>query len=221
MAASQRRVSVVLADDHDLVRDGVRMLLASYPFVKVIGEAGNGEEALAVIRKSEPDIALVDVSMPKRDGFGVLAEVQRLKLKTRVVLLSMYDEPEYALRAHRLGASAYLPKSASGDELAETLRRVSEGGGWFRTLSRTSEEGIALPPEGSPALSDREREILELVVNGLSSREVGERLGISVRTAEVHRFNIMRKLNVSNTAELVKYALLHRLAGVSDISWQK
>ena len=203
-------IRVLLADDHPIVRDGLRGLLAAQPDVEVAGEAADGDQALALVRANDYDVAVLDLSMPGLAGLDLVKRVKLEKPKLRVLVLSMHGEQQYAARALKAGASGYLNKDSASAQLVGALRKVAAGG---LHISDAAAVGLVGGTRGAPheALSDREIEVLRLLVQGLSPTDIGERLHLSVKTVSTHKANIQAKLGCSGTAELVRYALEHKL----------
>ena len=203
-------IRVLLADDHEIVRDGLKRILAATTDLEVAGEASGGDEALALVKTNDYDVAMLDMSMPGLSGLDLIKRLKLEKPKLRILVLSMHGESQYAARALKAGASGYLNKDSAAELLLSALRKVAAGGVHIgeaaaATLLQSSEK---LPHE---ALSDREFEVLRLLVEGLGPTEIGERLHLSVKTVSTHKTRILEKLNVGSTAALVRYALEHRL----------
>jgi DNA-binding NarL/FixJ family response regulator len=203
-------IRVLLADDHKIVRDGLKRILAATTDLEAAGEASGGDEALALVKANDYDVAMLDMSMP---GLSGLALIKRLKLerpKLRILVLSMHGEHQYAARALKAGASGYLSKDSAAELLVSAIRKIAAGGlhvgdAAAATLLQSNDK---LPHE---ALSDREFEVMRLLVEGLGPTEIGARLHLSVKTVSTHKTRILEKLNLGSTAELVRYALEHRL----------
>jgi DNA-binding NarL/FixJ family response regulator len=199
---------VIIADDHIIFRQGLLNLLKSAPDISVIGEAGEGAETLNLIIKENPDIAILDISMPGVDGFGILQKIQSMGLTTKVIFLTMHNETLTAKRALQLNASGYVLKDNAFEDLLYAVKTVSAGGTFIspsvsgRILKATSDEG-----KDSHILTIREREVLKLIASGLTNKQIATQLFISVKTVETHRTNIMQKLDVHTTADLVRYAI--------------
>jgi DNA-binding NarL/FixJ family response regulator len=203
-------IRVLLADDHPIVRDGLRRLLAADPHFEVVAEAADGDQALALVRANDYDVAVLDMSMPGLSGLDL---VKRLKLERpalRVLVLSMHGEQQYAARALKAGASGYVNKDTAAEQLLGALRKVAAGGVHVSDATAASlvAGAGAVPHE---ALSDREFEILRLLAQGLTPTEIGERLHLSVKTVSTHKSRAQDKLGVAGTAELVRYALENKL----------
>ena len=205
------RRSVVLADDHTLVRAGVRSLLETFPEVEVLAETGDGLETLEAVRELEPDLLLLDITLPGMNGLEVAERIRREGLRTRVLMLSMHAGPEYVARALRAGAAGYLIKDSAVSELKQALDTVFVG---RRYLSRSIDEHVVtgfLESRGGQSdlsvLTPRQREILQLIAEGNGTRQIAERLNISVKTVETHRAQIMERLGISDIAGLVRFAI--------------
>jgi DNA-binding NarL/FixJ family response regulator len=207
---------ILLVDDHALVRAGIRALLESLPRLEVVGETGDGLEAVRLVREIAPDVILLDITLPGLNGLEVAARVARLGVGTRVLVLSMHASPEYAARAFAAGAAGYLIKDSAFDELATALEEISVG---RRYLSRAIDaaqvaefERRAASGESSlDVLTPRQRQILQLVAEGLGTRQIAERLFLSVKTVETHRAQIMQRLDIHDVPGLVRFAIRHGL----------
>lgn len=205
-------IRVLLADDHTLVRAGIRGLVANLPDVEVVGEAGDGHEALRLAETLHPDVVLLDIGMPGLNGLEVTARLTKLDPMIRVVILSMHISEEYVLQALRAGAAGYLLKGSAVAELEVAIRAVVRGDSYLSPavskrvvddyVSRTS--GAADP---LAALTPRQREILQLVAEGHTSKDIAQRLGLSYRTVETHRNQLMKRLGISDLTGLVRLAV--------------
>lgn len=207
-------IRVLVVDDHAVVRSGLRLLLDAEPDIEAVGEAPNAERALYEAIELKPDVVLMDLQMPEKGGIeGMPALLQALPT-TKVLVLSMQDEPRYVRAAFDAGASGYVLKEAADTDLVAAVRQVADGGRYVHpTLGARMIEAEAAErrrAEEDP-LSDREREVLKLLALGQTNQEIASILFISVRTAETHRAHIMQKLGLSNRAALVRYALAHGL----------
>jgi DNA-binding NarL/FixJ family response regulator len=207
---------IVLVDDHTLVRAGLRALLESIDEVTSISEAGDGQRALELIAAESPDIALLDISMPGLNGLEVAARVARESPRTRLVILSMHSSPSHVAQALRAGAAGYLLKDSAAEELPLALRAVMRGENYLSPgVSRQVVAGFLAssdrPEDAAPPLdtllTPRQREILQLVAESRSSKEVAVLLGLSVKTVEAHRSQIMERLGIHDLAGLVRYAI--------------
>lgn len=210
-------INVVLADDHVLVRDGIKALLEDQQGIKVIDEASNGIEALEVIKKQKPHLLIVDIRMPEMNGIEVVREVTKTYPEVRTLVLSMHDSEEYVVKAIQAGADGYLLKGASKEEFLKALHKVASGGKYFTgdvsaiimnnfvngTTANTNINSVEEKQIEDPFnLTKREKQILNLVLQLKNNKDIAEELKISKRTAEVHRFNLMKKLDVKNLMEL-------------------
>jgi len=207
-------IKILIADDHALMRDGIRRILEREPGFDVVAEAGDGEEAIALIKKLEPDIAIIDIAMPKVDGIEVTQQVKALCPKTAVLILTAYDDDEFVFSLIEAGAAGYLLKSVQSQELIRAIHAVRAGESvlhptiarkvlnhFVPSLSKREEQ-----PQ-QEILTDRELEVLKLVTKGLSNKEIGDELALSVRTVEGHLGSIFGKLRVSSRTEAVYRAL--------------
>jgi DNA-binding NarL/FixJ family response regulator len=206
-------IKVVLADDHVLVRDGIKALLEDQAGVQVIDEASDGKEALDVVARSNPDLLIVDIRMPELTGIEVVAELKKRGSAVKTMVLSMHDSEEYVVKAIQAGADGYLLKGASKDEFLKALNKIASGGKYFTgdvsaiimnnfVSGNTVTEAKPEPKELPFKLTKREKQILSLVLQLKNNKDIAEELDISKRTAEVHRFNLMKKLEVKNLMEL-------------------
>ena len=209
---------VLLADDHTLVRAGIRALLENLPGVEIVAETGDGQEALALIREKRPEIAFVDIAMPGLNGLEIAARATREVPGTKVVILSMHGTPGHVAQALRAGVSGYVLKDAAADELPVLLRAVARDETYLSaSISKHVVDGylgrVAAATNGTPqgepldVLTPRQREILQLVAEGKSTKEVAQVLGVSAKTVETHRSQIMDRLSIRDLAGLVRYAV--------------
>ena len=206
-------IRILLADDHSLMRDGLRGILAKAPDIDVAAEASNGDEVLARVKSEEFDLAVLDLSMPGLAGISLIKRLKIEKPKLRILVLSMHGESQYAARALKAGASGYLTKDSAAPQLIGAIRKIAAGG------VHISEAAAAQLIGGNSAdaaphsvLSDREYEVLRHIVAGRSVTDIADQLNLSVKTVSTHKARILQKLNLSGTAELVRYALEHKLA---------
>jgi DNA-binding NarL/FixJ family response regulator len=205
-------IRILIADDHAIVRAGIRALLQLYPDFEVVGEAADGHEAILQTRRLQPDIVLMDIGMPGMDGLAATREIVRVAPRARVLILSQHENREYVMPALRAGASGYVLKRAPDETLIRAIRAVYAGETYMDPRLtdllveevRRSGEGPTDPLE---TLSEREREILVLLAQGKSYQEIAQTLFISVKTVDFHRANLMRKLGLKNRAELVQFAM--------------
>jgi len=217
-------IRVLIADDHALFREGIRQVLASAPGFEVVAETGDGTEVLALVDRTRPDVALLDISMPGRSGIELAAAIRRGQGQTRVLILSVHDNAEYVLESVRAGARGYLRKDTSPAELWRAIRAVAAGEDFFSAaVSQRLADALRgeTPNHESAAtlklLTPREREVLTGVVSGDTNREIAAALGISPRTVETHRESLMRKLGIRTVAGLTRFAVASGLnASASD-----
>ena len=214
----QFQPKVILADDHTLVREGIRGLLESrMPEALIVAETATGRETLKECTRLQPDLLLLDLSMPDLGGMEVLAELPSLSPRTKVAIVSQHSDRAYVIRALRLGAKAYLPKGVMARDLVAALRSVLAGRTWLDPSVADYLVEAVKHPEVAPEdqelaeLSPREREVLTLIAEGRTGPEIGKALGISAHTANRHRANLMEKLNLHSKTDLVKLALRLRL----------
>ena len=211
------RIRVFIADDHALVRDGIVAILQAAADIEIVGTAADGRLALEQIVALSPDVAILDLSMPEIDGISLTRQILAARPKTAVVILSMHSSAQHVFQALEAGARSYLLKESAGREIAETVRAVHLGrrhlGG---RIAEIVAEGISNRRSTSPieSLSNREREILKLVADGLSSAEIGRRLSLSPKTVDTYRSRLMQKLQISDLAGLIKFAILHGLTSL-------
>lgn len=209
---------VLLADDHHLVRAGLRALLDAMPDVEVVAEVADGAEAVRLAIELVPDIALLDIAMPKLGGLPALHRIKAAGLATRVVLLSMYDNDEYVTEAVRAGAAGYIVKDAAVEELALALHAVWRGDHYLSpSISRKLSQAFSAGPQRTgSALTARQTEILRLVARGRSSKEIARDLTLSIKTVETHRAQIMDRLDIRDVAGLVRYAIRNGLVAPDE-----
>ena len=207
-------IRMVIADDHMIVRDGLKQILAAANDVDVVGEAQNGHEVMARVRDLEFDMLLLDMSMPGKSGTELIKQVRAEKPKLRILVLSMHEEPQYAVRAIKAGASGYLTKDSASALLVAAIRKVAGGGAFISAEVAEQLAFDAMPQiDGPPhrALSDREFQVFLLIVSGQSVTDIGASLNLSVKTVSTHKAHIMQKLGMSNQTELIRYAIGHNL----------
>ena len=203
---------MLLADDHAILREGVRALLTPHADVEVVGEASDGKQAIEQVERLDPDVVIMDIAMPGLGGIEATIELKKLGKRAKVLILSQYEDREYVRRLLKVGVSGYVLKKSAGAELVNAVRAVARGGLVLDPeVARVAmEESAASTPGGSDpyeTLTDREKQVLKLVAEGGSNKEVAETLGISVKTAMSHREKVMEKLGVHNRTELVRFAI--------------
>ena len=217
-------INVVLADDHVLVRDGIKALLEDQTGIRVVDEASNGKEALEVLSKNKPHVLIVDIRMPEMNGIEVVAEVAKHYSDVKTLVLSMHDSEEYVVKSIQAGADGYLLKGASKEEFLKAVNKVASGGKYFTgdvssiimsNFVNGNKEKTIEPQKASKELpfklTKREKQILKLVLELKNNKDIAEELQISKRTIEVHRFNLMKKLNAKNIQELTSKAHEYQL----------
>jgi len=207
---------VLMADDHALVRAGIRSLLESLPGVQVVAETGDGLEAVELVRREPPDVILLDVTLPGLNGLEAAARIARLDVPTCVLMISMHASPDYAARAFAAGALGYLNKDAAFEELSEAIEKVCAGQRYLcraidADLVQQYEQRAGNGASGLDALTPRQRQILQLVAEGLGTRQIAERLFLSVKTVETHRAQLMERIGIHDIPGLVRFAIRHGL----------
>jgi len=214
------KINIVLADDHILVRKGIKAMLESEEDLNVIGEAGNGREALEIAKILHPDILVLDIRMPEMTGIEAASQLSQVSPSTKAMILSMHDSEEYVLQSLDAGAYGYLLKDTDKSEFVKALKQIHAGNKYFSgAVSNVLANRLlnAKPYIKNPTLEDqyhltkREREILRMIINGTPNKEIADSLGKSVRTVETHRFNIMKKLGVNNAIDMVNKAVKENL----------
>lgn len=213
-------IRVLLAEDHNVVREGLRLLLDAQTDIEVVGEATSGREAVVLAADVCPDVAVLDISMAELDGLQAASQIKTQCAETRILILTMHESDTYFFRALEAGASGYVLKKAASDELTNAVRAVARGEAFFyppmarKLLDRYLQTGTAQLPAGPPGyeeLSDREREVMFLLVRGLTNQQIADELVISPSTVQTHRTNILQKLELETTIDLVRYAIRHGL----------
>lgn len=207
-------IRVVIADDHTLVREGLKQLLRAAGGIDVIGEARDGHDVLKIVRESDFDVLLLDMSMPGKSGMELIKQVKSEKPRLRILVLSMHQEHQYAVRAIKSGASGYLTKDSASAQLVSAIEKVA-GGGAFISAEVAEQLALGAMPlsEGLPhtVLSDREYQVFRMLVSGQAVTAIADELNLSVKTVSTHKARLMEKMGIDNQAELVRYAIRHRL----------
>ena len=211
-----KRIEVLIADDHALVRAGIRALLERIEHVRVVGEAADGLRALEMIKDLLPDVVLLDLTMPGLSGFEVLQETSVRFPEVNMIVLSVHDTAEYTIHALRAGAAGYLPKSAASAELEVAIQRVMLGEKYVspRIVPETPIEFSGGGADATADLTPRQLEVLTLIAQGLSTRDIARRLKLSVKTVEAHRAQLMQRLRIHEVAGLVRYAIKRGLVKI-------
>jgi two-component system, NarL family, response regulator NreC len=214
MSGIMKKIRVLIADDHALFREGIRALLSKYEDLEVTGEAADGKEAIDQVKKLRPDIVLMDIAMPGLGGLEATLELKKLFPEVKILVLTQYANQEYLFRFLKAGVSGYVLKRVAGAELMSAIRSVNQGGTFLHPdMAPAVIEGYlgGLQPaeqeDSYETLTDREKQVLKLVAEGKTNKEIAEILTISVKTAMAHRANIADKLGIHNRAELIKFAL--------------
>ena len=213
------KIRIFLTDDHTLFRQGIRTLLSAEPDMEVIGEAGNAADAVGQARQVRPDVVLMDIGMAGMSSFEATRQIRKERPETRVVFLSMYDDEDYLAECVDMGANGYILKESPADQLVTAIREVHRGGSYLspRLLTRLVDDFRAHGRDGTPrqprfdTLTKREREILKMLAEGRSVKEIATYFELSVKTVEAHKFNLMRKLDIHNKAQLVQYAIQKKI----------
>jgi two-component system response regulator NreC len=215
------KIRVLLADDHAIVREGVRMILNAQPDMEVVGEASDGVGALRLAQTLKPDLALMDIGMPGMNGLEATRALKEAQPLIQVLILTMLEDEDYFFRILAAGASGYVLKGAGSDELLSAIRAVSQGGVYlFPTMAKKLVGDYLKGQAGSAAAADpltpREREVLKLIAAGKMNREIAELMVISLNTVQTHRLHLMEKLNLHNRTELIKYAIRRGLLDAEE-----
>ena len=210
-------IRVLLVDDHPIVREGIRALLSESEQMNIVGDAADGEESVRKVEELSPDIVVMDIGLPKMNGLEATRVILEEHPSTRIIVLTIYDNKEYALQALRSGARGYLIKNAPSEELIDAIETVHMGGLFFpEEVSQMVVQQLAdqSETEERPELTRRESQVLALIAEGLSNRDIASRLSVSVRTVETHREHVMRKLDIHSVAGLTKYAINQGLSPI-------
>lgn len=223
-----KKVKVLIADDHSLVRNGLQMVFQNQSDISIVGEAENGEEVLDLIAKRKPDIVIIDISMPKLNGIEATRRIRQEYPETKVLILTIHDNQEYIYQMVRAGANGYVLKDAGKNELLAAVRALAQGDKFFSPsvsnvmveefIRRAQQQASDVGNNAKPRLTQRETEILRHIADGLTNSAIAEKLFLSVRTIDTHRTNIMTKLDIHDTAGLVRYAIQEGLVTLSSKS---
>jgi len=217
------KIRVMLTDDHTLFRQGIRTMLSAEPDLEIVGEAANAFDAVTTAKQVRPDVVLMDIGMNGMSSFEATRQIRKERPETRVVFLSMYDDEDYLAECVEIGASGYVLKDSPADQLLMAIREVHRGGTYLspRLLTRLVDgfrvqghEGVRQPRFGT--LTKREREILKMLAEGKSVKEIASGFDLSVKTVEAHKFNLMRKLDIHNKAQLVTYAIQKKIVRLME-----
>jgi DNA-binding NarL/FixJ family response regulator len=209
-----QKIKVLIVDDHTLVRDGIRALLALVADIKVVGEAANGKEALERVKQLAPDVVLMDLAMPIMSGLEATRRIRKKFPGTKVLVLTQYEDKEYIVPTIEAGARGFVSKMAAFSELASAIQAVYQGGSFLSPLAAAAiveecQQKVTIEGEKDSyqQLTDREREMLKLVAEGYTAKEIADMLVISLRTVETHKSNLMKKLDIHNKADLIRFAI--------------
>ena len=218
-------IRILIADDHTLFRQGVRTLLSVEPDMEVVGEASNAAEAAAFVPQLRPDVVLMDIGMPGESSFEAARQIRKERPESRVIFLSMYDDEDYVAECVEIGAAGYVLKDSPAEQLLTAVREVSRGGSFLspRLLARLV-DGFRINGRGADrqrpgGLTRREREILKMLAEGRSVTEIAAGFDLSVKTVEAHKFNLMRKLDIHNKAQLVQYAIQKKIIRLPELAF--
>ncbi len=220
-----KRIAVLLAEDHAIVRQGLRLLVEADGDIEIVGEAKTGREALQMTRDLHPEIVVMDIAMPLLNGLEATRQILKTFPKTKVLILSAHSDPEYVEQVVKAGAMGYLLKQSSGDILAKAIRELSNGKTFFtpsiakrlKEEYQKSTDGVGLRKKSSTELTSRESELLQLIAEGQANKQIASELGISIKTVEKHRQHLMEKLNIHDIAGLTRFAIA---AGIIESSVQ-
>ena len=209
-----QKIRILLADDHTILRAGLRMMLNAQPDMEVVGEAQDGRQAITETQRLQPDVVLMDITMPDMNGIDATRQIKRILPETKVLVLTMHENDEYVFQALRAGAAGYMLKEAADTDLISALRVIQSGQFYLSPMAQSVMVGDYLQrvrtgeeKDSYSSLTEREREILKLVAEGYTNNQIAERLIISPKTVDTHRTHVMDKLNLHSRAELVKYAM--------------
>jgi DNA-binding NarL/FixJ family response regulator len=205
------KIRLLVVDDHAIMRDGIRALLSLHDDIEIVGEASTGQEAIEKTTELNPDVIIMDIAMPGMDGLESTRRILKQNPRARILILTQHDDKEYVLSAIKAGSAGYLPKRALGSELVSAIRAVNRGDSFLYPSAAsaliTDYRTQAQDGDAYSQLTPREREILKMIAEGLTSREIAEKLFISLKTVMGHRTKLMEKLNLHNRTELIKYAM--------------
>jgi two-component system, NarL family, response regulator NreC len=216
------KITVVLCDDHTLFREGIKAVLSQNPSIEIVGEADDGRQAVSKVGRLRPDVVLLDIAMPDLTGFDAARRIRQTSKKSKILMLTMYEEEDVIARCLDAGAAGYVLKDAPVSHLIHAIDVVHKGGQYLspRALRKVVKEYIKNATHtGTPydRLSDREREILKLLADGLALKDIAVRLNLSVKTVDVHKYNLMRKLDLHDRSQLIKYAIQKKLIRLPNL----
>jgi DNA-binding NarL/FixJ family response regulator len=202
------KIRLLLADDHPLIREGFKSLLGKNPEFDIVGDMDNGQEVINSVDTTKPDVILTDINMPVMNGLQLIEQLSRTHPHIKFIVLTMHEEREYVTKALKAGADGYLLKTSERPELENAIKTVFDGNKYFSPqITTILAESVAHEPKDLPVLTPREKEVLELVARGHSTKQIADKLDISIRTVESHRINMLKKVGVANSAELIRRAI--------------
>jgi len=207
-------IRLVVADDHTIVREGLKQILAAASDLRVVGEASDGHQVMERVRALDFDLLLLDMSMPGKSGIELIKQVHAEKPKVKILVLSMHEEQQYAVRAIRAGASGYLTKESASRQLVDAIRKIAAGGAFISAEVAQQLALGAMPGAQGPlhaSLSDREYQVFMLIAEGKSVSDIAAQLNLSVKTVSTHKANVLQKMNMTTTGELIRYAIANKL----------
>ncbi len=214
------KVKIIMVDDHQIVRDGIKALISDEPWIDIIGEASNHTELFALLNTLKPDMIMLDISMPEMSGIEIARQLTIDRPEIKLLMLSMYMSEEFITNAIEAGAKGYLTKTTTQEEILNALKVINEGGEFYsdsvsnillKSFIKKTQNKVSDSKEQAIILTKRENEILKHFAEGLSNKEIADRLFISIRTVESHKNNIMQKLDLKSTVELIKYAIKNKI----------
>lgn len=214
------KVKIIMVDDHQIVRDGIKALISDEPWIDIIGEASNHTELFALLNTLKPDMIMLDISMPEMSGIEIARQLTIDRPEIKLLMLSMYMSEEFITNAIEAGAKGYLTKTTTQEEILNALKVINEGGEFYsdsvsnillKSFIKKTQNKVTDSKEQAIILTKRENEILKHFAEGLSNKEIADRLFISIRTVESHKNNIMQKLDLKSTVELIKYAIKNKI----------
>jgi len=213
------KIRILVADDHAILRDGIRALLGVHSDMEIVGEAEEGNQAVEKVLEMAPDVVIMDIGMPGIDGIEATRRIVKKSAKSKVLILTQHNNREYIVSAIKVGAAGYLPKKALGSELISAIRSVHQGGSFLypsAAVAIIKEYLHAAEDDPYQSLTAREKEVLKLFAEGKTSREIADSLGVSLKTVNGHRMEVMKKLDLRNRAELIKYAIRKGIASIDS-----
>ena len=212
-------IRIIVADDHTIVREGLKQLLGAQTDFTVAGEAQDGHDVIRLVREMEFEVLLLDMSMPGRSGIELIKQVRNEKPRLRILVLSMHEERQYAVRAIKAGAAGYLTKESASAQLVTAIRKVASGGAYISSAVAEQIALDAMPQTDGPlhtTLSDREYQVSQLIAGGVTVTDIAAQLNLSVKTVSTHKARLLQKMNMSSQSELIRYAISHKLIDTGE-----